>query len=307
MTNADRALRTRTIAWSPDWKKYTFGRRIAEGGFGTVYELMREGGGSSAFVCKLIRNAGADANGEHMMFYNATKSDPSCIGWVTNTVAASLDDGTLHLVLSKMDTSLAEHQSQLLKKRKRAARFIPIPKVVQYSFDVAQGLTCLANSGFSHNDLKPDNILLDSSRSHALVADLGCMTSSGRDGTGKPCSTPGWRSPEVEKDRKYSPAADMYVYGMLVAWMCFGGSLDAEKVMPRDLLQAAKDDGMQNLFEPEQPGFIEAVFTSLHPDIDLETDRSVDALIDIIAGCTKKNPRMRMSAAQVVRALKRVM
>ncbi|KAJ5827331.1 ankyrin repeat protein [Penicillium robsamsonii] len=126
----------------------------------------------------------------------------------------------------------------------------PGPSVLQkrhITIDIALGLQAIHQAGFTHGDLKPDNIIVYSDEDPArdVVAKLtdfgGSNQISGPFGGGAPTHfTPIWCAPEVlerEPDIQWNKA-DVYSYGLVVASLWAGpqgsrGKSNVEEDEPR--------------------------------------------------------------------------
>ncbi|KAF3917148.1 hypothetical protein ABW20_dc0110368 [Dactylellina cionopaga] len=132
----------------------------------------------------------------------------------------------------------------------------------QLCLDIGNGLQALHQKGFSHGDLKPQNVLIfdNGGKLTAKLCDLGCAR--GMDGSAevgsiagadlqiesggkiKYAGTRGWIPPEVgisnEIDRKSLWECDIYVYG-LVVWSVFCKSGRSPLIL---------DNGTQRQFQP---------------------------------------------------------
>ena len=103
--------------------------------------------------------------------------------------------------------------------------------------DIGHGLGCLHDHGFTHGDLKPENVLIFKSLDgwHAKLCDFGCSMGKSEikalyEGT------PGWLPPKEDLKDPLSyddlVLCDLYVYG-LVVWFSFCGRLmEANSVIP---------------------------------------------------------------------------
>jgi len=126
--------------------------------------------------------------------------------------------------------SLAERLSECKEK----GLLLPVEQAVNWGLQIAEGLAALHDPAIDvvHRDLHPGNILFDSTASdaHALVADLGLAQMPGAPSSrylsGYMSAHPGhpsYRSPEHENpNRALTPAADVYVLGMLLFEMLTG-------------------------------------------------------------------------------------
>ncbi|KAF5573700.1 hypothetical protein FPCIR_13874 [Fusarium pseudocircinatum] len=92
--------------------------------------------------------------------------------------------------------------------------------------DVGHGIQCLHENGFSHGDLKPNNILVFKSgrRWISKLCDFGCAVGQVTSAKGAYFGTPYWlpEASEIEalESRHSLQQCDLYVYGLLV-WSAF--------------------------------------------------------------------------------------
>ncbi|KAF5560162.1 hypothetical protein FNAPI_4330 [Fusarium napiforme] len=111
--------------------------------------------------------------------------------------------------------------------------------------DVGHGLQCLHENGFSHGDLKPNNVLVFNSgrKWTAKLCDFGCAVGQVTNAKGQYFGTPYWLPPasEIEAlDTRHSlQQCDLYVYGLLV-WSAFCLKGHHPPINPK--LQNALDD-----------------------------------------------------------------
>lgn len=136
------------------------------------------------------------------------------------------EEDTLALVMEyAAGGTLGERIEQMQKKDSQ----LPFEQVLQWTVEIAGGLSALHALGAVHRDLKPSNILFDEN-DHAKVADLGLAQIPGGPSQRSLLSqpqphpgTPGYMSPEQESSRQYlTPASDIYALGCILFEMLTG-------------------------------------------------------------------------------------
>jgi eukaryotic-like serine/threonine-protein kinase len=89
---------------------------------------------------------------------------------------------------------------------------------------IATALTAIHAAGLVHRDLKPANVLL--SATGPRVIDFGIAramdATSGHTAAGMLLGSPGWLAPEILAGQPVSPAADVFAWGLLVAYAATG-------------------------------------------------------------------------------------
>ena len=193
--------------------KYEIVRPLGEGGMGTV-SLARDREDSSLWAAKKIRPEFI-RNAEAVRRF---KREGRIVGAVSHVnilairevfvdesggtlVMPYLDGGNLTSAISSQDVSA-----------KALAR---------YFSDVVAGVTHLHQAGVVHRDLKPDNVLIDSTSDSAQISDFGLARLLERDSTiltaeNGGLGTPRYAAPELlEEARDAGPAADIYALGLI--------------------------------------------------------------------------------------------
>src|SRR5579859_3167649 len=146
-----------------------------------------------------------------------------------------------------------------LRQRFPRGTRIPLPTVVSYVQQIADALQYAHDKGFIHQDIKPENILLNQNNA-ALLSDFGLAkvkqhTSSQK--TDAVAGTAQYMSPEQFKGRP-RPASDQYSLAIIVyEWLCGEPPFTAG-----DFIQL----GFQHTYEPV-PALSEKI-TTIAPDVN---------------------------------------
>lgn len=133
-----------------------------------------------------------------------------------------LPDGRLALIRPRVEgTSLAELvERALVRRRFQGARRWNAP-TRQLAHAVLQSVDALHRAGYVHNDLKPEDILIqyDGDSLRAVLIDLGLAAKPGRSGSG---GTLVWAAPERLVGRPGTPASDVWSLGAIL-YLLFTG------------------------------------------------------------------------------------
>jgi len=159
---------------------------------------------------------------------------------VTAFYGACLEDGHAGIVMEYMEQSSLE---------KVIAKKLTPTQQKSISLDIAKGLSYLHNNGVLHRDLKSANILVNA-QGTAKLADFGLSktkdanvkTAQGRS------KALAWQGPELfEYKAQYTPASDIYSFGMILWEMLSGKKPFAEledKKIPK-AVQAGKRESLE--------------------------------------------------------------
>jgi serine/threonine protein kinase len=116
-----------------------------------------------------------------------------------------------------------------LAKRLHETGVLPVEDVRRITREVSDALAYAHERGVVHRDIKPDNILLDSSTGRTMVTDFGIAraASEGDAGrltaTGMAIGTPAYMSPEqAAGDRQIDGRSDLYSLGVVAYQMLVG-------------------------------------------------------------------------------------
>eukprot|EP00127_Corallochytrium_limacisporum_P005412 Clim_evm24s204 gene=Clim_evmTU24s204 len=166
-TNALRARRARNLGKD----SYKQVKVIGKGGFGEV-RLVKDKNSKEHYAMKMLKKATMLKRGE----LSNVSSEQSLLSradspWIVNLFASFQDKDYLYLVL---EFCVGGDLLNLLIK------YDVFPEVVArfYAAEIFSGIAYMHSIGFVHRDLKPDNILIDST-GHLKVTDFGLASSFG--------------------------------------------------------------------------------------------------------------------------------
>ncbi len=143
---------------------------------------------------------------------------------------------------------------------------------------IATALTAIHAAGLVHRDLKPANVLL--SATGPRVIDFGIAravdATSVHTSAGMVLGSPGWLAPEILAGHPVTPAADVFAWGLLVAYAATGR-------------------------HPFGEGFDQQAYAALHGQPRL--DGIPHPLVRHVAAALSRDPRQRPSAQALLLAL----
>ncbi len=165
-----------------------------------------------------------------------------------------------------------------LKSFIRRSKVINEAKVLDLSFQIAEGLQEAHRQGIVHRDLKPQNIMIDR-EGNAKIMDFGIarsLSSRGQTGTGVIIGTPEYMAPEQADGRGADQRTDIYALGAIMFEMATGR-------LP---------------FEGETPLSIVLKHKSERPTVPSELNSQLSpGLCRMIMKCLEKDPGKRYQNA----------
>src|SRR5881296_3659808 len=223
-------------------KKFTVGDVLGEGGFAAVFRVRDQDLGQDVAVKVLdlgltpspglaerfVREARTIARLEHPHIVPIYK-----VGGYKNQV--------LYIVMRCLD---GPSLRQLLEKYRR----LSVGDAARIARQVADALGYAHRYGVVHRDIKPDNILLDTS-GHVLVSDFGiakaaqeASSASQLTTEGMVVGTPQYMSPEQATGDRVDARSDIYSLGILLYQMLTGAPpFDGESAQAVLMKQATAD------------------------------------------------------------------
>lgn len=211
---------------------------------------------------------------------------------------ARLPDGRLALIRPKVEgLSLAELvERALVRRRFQGARRWNAP-TRRLALAVLHSVEALHRAGYVHNDLKPEDILIqyDGDSLRAVLIDLGLAAKPGRSGPG---GTLVWAAPERLVGRPGTPASDVWSLGAILYLLLTGRPPYPEG---EDGLTNAVDAQLARKSPLDRPRDQAAVLA--WQDLTRHGEEVGVDLAKALIGATDPDPRRRPSLRRLARTL----
>ncbi len=191
--------------------------RIGSGGMGTVYLAEDDEGGRVAV--KTIHPRLAEDKVFRARFADEVALAGRVASFCTARIIGHGEDAALHP--AGLPYMVSEYIGGVsLARRVHESGPLPASDLHGVALGVATALAAIHEAGLVHRDLKPSNVVL--TLSGPRVIDFGIAraldASTSWTTTGTVLGTPGWMAPEVLVGGSASPAADVFAWGLLMAY-----------------------------------------------------------------------------------------
>ncbi len=242
--------------------RYRVQRLLGIGGMGAVYrvrdkELERD------VALKLIRSEIADNATTLERFKREIHLSSSVTHRnVLRVFDLGESDGVKFLTMQYVE---GEDLGAIFKREKK----LPLPRVISIFRQICEGVAAAHEPGVIHRDLKPQNIMIDSS-DRVYVTDFGLAKTAEQSGitqTGSVIGTPFYMSPEQVKGAPIDQRSDIYSLGVILYQMATG-QLPYTGSTPYEVM-------IQRVQRPPRPA------RELNPEIPLYLTRILDRCMAI--------------------------
>lgn len=197
--------------------RYRLEAKLGSGGMSTVY-LARDEVLDRPVAVKLMHREMTEEP-EQLERFNqearavAKLSNPNVVA----VIDAGEDQGRPYIVLEYV-------QGETLKQRVARVGALDATEALAYGLEVAQGLGVAHERNMVHRDVKPQNVLIDST-GRAKLTDFGIareLNDEGVTSTGKVIGTTDYVAPEQAMGKDVDPRSDIYSLGIVLYEMLTG-------------------------------------------------------------------------------------
>lgn len=180
---------------------------------------------------------------------------------VIEVYAVSEHRGLPYLVMPLIDGSslgvLAEKSAPL-----------PLPQILSFGRQIAEGLSAAHKVGLIHRDIKPSNILLDKPTGQLVITDFGLALGADSPSlteSGVVPGTPTYMSPEQARGQTVTQSTDLFSTGSVLYLLATGQpAFSAETVYGTLRLIGESDTRPVRELNSELPEFFQQLLKSLH-------------------------------------------
>jgi len=286
---------------------YRVQSKLGVGGYGVVLSVCVSGKPEDQMAAKILHSSAAESLViELMVSLELRKHGAVFLPWLSDFGLATLE-GALH---DKFYVLIMEKARHTLSTSIQASSRMTLDEVLRNALILAHMLASLRSIGLVHQDVKPDNVLIDDDN-YPLLADFGCSARfsswNSRLKAGPNSSvplvghTPKYASPEVliDQQKKVNDRADVWAWALVTTEML-------SVPLPEQPSEVAKREEWNRtvverlcMFEvppgsPEVAGREKATETEKH---------LVPEFRNLLIDCLTPSPKQRPSIEQVKSAL----
>jgi len=197
--------------------RYRLEAKLGSGGMSTVY-LARDEVLDRPVAVKLMHLAMTEEPDQLERFNQEARavaklSNPNVVA----VIDAGEDQGRPYIVLEYV-------QGETLKQRIARVGALDATEALAYGLEVAQGLGVAHERNMVHRDVKPQNVLIDST-GRAKLTDFGIareLNDQGVTATGRVIGTTDYVAPEQAMGKDIDPRSDIYSLGIVLFEMLTG-------------------------------------------------------------------------------------
>ncbi|SBT43720.1 serine/threonine-protein kinase [Micromonospora auratinigra] len=193
---------------------YLLRRRLGSGGMGVVFLARAPGGGPVAV--KVVHHELRARPEFRRLFAREVAAASRVADFCTARVLDADPDGPVPYLVTEYVDGLSLHD--------HVARHGSLsgPQAEALAVGVAAGLTAIHSAGLAHGDLTPRNVLLSPFGPKVIDFGLASLIHTLDLTAGPSYGTPGWLAPERLAGRPPAQPADVWAWGILVAWAATG-------------------------------------------------------------------------------------
>jgi serine/threonine protein kinase len=160
------------------------------------------------------------------------------------TTGEKQDEIYLNLVMNYIPDNL----NRLIRSYTKNKEEFPIFYIKLYTFQLARALSCIHSQGIIHRDIKPPNVLIDTSTNKVYLSDFGSAKKivAGDQSVAYICSRY-YRAPElIFGNTNYDQSVDIWSFGCVLAELFLGHPLFQGEKAVEQLLEIIKVLGAPN-------------------------------------------------------------
>jgi serine/threonine-protein kinase len=182
-------------------------------------------------------------------------------------------------------------RGETLQRRISCRGPLELTEILRIGLQVARGLAAAHSLGIIHRDVKPSNILLNSSGQRAWLSDFGLARASDDASitrSGQLAGTPEYMSPEQVRGESLDPRSDLFSLGS-VLWTMAAGFPPFRAESPYAVLRRIADESPVSVqtVNPQLPGWVNTLIAQLMARRLADRPQSAAATAELLQQCLR--------------------
>ena len=180
---------------------------VGKGGFSKVWKVTMKKTGRAFALKEMFKTKIIDKKSIHSVMSERRLLAELSHPFLVNMSYAFQDKDNLYLAMDYMNGGDLRYHMNLKRFAESEAKFFVACLLVSLHY--------LHGNGVIHRDVKPENLVMDSS-GYLRLTDLGISNRWRENNANDTSGTPGYMAPEVLRHKNHSFAADFFAVGILV-------------------------------------------------------------------------------------------
>ncbi len=218
------------------------------------------------------------------------------------TTGEKQDEIYLNLVLNYVPDNL----NRMIRNYTKNKEEFPAYLIKLYAFQMARALAFMHSQGVLHRDIKPQNVLIDSSTNRVYICDFGSAKKiNGEEQSVAYICSRYYRAPElIFGNTDYNSSVDIWSFGCVLSEMFLGKPIFPGETTLDQILQIIRILGAPNSHQLQclnKSGTLNYQFpVTPHHTIDMIFSGKPGNLVDLLENIFVYEPNKRLSALEIM-------